>query len=182
VFPGSIAQRISTVFGPSDTGNYNKWSESSSEYGIILNTTKYHTAECQQMISFYLIPINTYKYFNRSRRFHLFSLTYVLHNAPATGPRSGALICSYVHIAGCLVTIDGFWIADIGFIGLPDTARLHFTVRLHLHLHLHTHTHTHILVSTVTSSLPLLGSGFQRWTFFPFLCVPELFPASATSF
>jgi hypothetical protein len=37
------------------------------------------------------------------------------------------------------------------------------------------------LVSTVTSSQPLLRSGFQRWTF-PFLWVPKLSPASATSF
>jgi hypothetical protein len=42
-------------------------------------------------------------------------------------------------------------------------------------------TITHILVSTVTSSLPLLGSGFQR-RIFPFLLVPNLSPASATSF
>jgi hypothetical protein len=37
------------------------------------------------------------------------------------------------------------------------------------------------LVSTVKFSLSLLGSGFQRWTF-PLLSVPELSPASATSF
>jgi hypothetical protein len=36
-------------------------------------------------------------------------------------------------------------------------------------------------VSTVTSLLPLLGSGFQRRTFF-FMWVPELSPASAASF
>jgi hypothetical protein len=39
----------------------------------------------------------------------------------------------------------------------------------------------HILVFTVASSPPLLGSDFQRRTF-PFLCVPELSPASAFSF
>jgi hypothetical protein len=58
-----------------------------------------------------------------------------------------------------------------GFIGLFDTARdynFHFTV-------------AQILVSTVTSSLPLHGSGFQRRTL-PFLWVPELSLASATSF
>jgi hypothetical protein len=33
----------------------------------------------------------------------------------------------------------------------------------------------------VTSSLPLLGGGFQR-RMFPLLWVPELSPASATSF
>jgi hypothetical protein len=37
------------------------------------------------------------------------------------------------------------------------------------------------LLSMVTSSLPLLGSGFQRRTL-PILWVPELSPASATSF
>jgi hypothetical protein len=46
---------------------------------------------------------------------------------------------------------------------------------------LHTHTHTHALVFTVISSLPLLGSSFQWWTF-PFLWVPKLSLASATSF
>jgi hypothetical protein len=63
----------------------------------------------------------------------------------------------------------------IGFIGLFDTARdynLQFTITL---------THTHTLVSTVTSSLAIVGSGFQRQTF-SFLRVPELLPASATSF
>jgi hypothetical protein len=39
----------------------------------------------------------------------------------------------------------------------------------------------HTLVSTVTSSLSLLGSGFQRRTF-PFPMVPERSPASVTSF
>jgi hypothetical protein len=37
------------------------------------------------------------------------------------------------------------------------------------------------LMSTVMSSMPLVGSGFQRQTF-PFLWVPKLSPASATSF
>jgi hypothetical protein len=46
---------------------------------------------------------------------------------------------------------------------------------------LHTHTHTHTLVSRVTSSLTLLGSGFQRRTF-RFLWVPDQSPASAPSF
>jgi hypothetical protein len=59
------------------------------------------------------------------------------------------------------------------FIGLFDTAHdytLQYTV-----------THTRTLVPTVTSSLPLLSSGFQLRTF-PFLWIPELSPASATSF
>jgi hypothetical protein len=59
----------------------------------------------------------------------------------------------------------------IGFIGVFDTAgdyTLQFTV-------------THTLVSTVTSSLPLFGTGFQPRTSL-FLWVPELSPASATSF
>jgi hypothetical protein len=42
-------------------------------------------------------------------------------------------------------------------------------------------TITHTLVSIATSSLLLLGNGFQRLTF-SFLWVPELSPASATSF
>jgi hypothetical protein len=57
------------------------------------------------------------------------------------------------------------------FIEHFDTARdyiLQFTV-------------THTLVSAVTPLVPLLGSGFQRRTF-PFLWVPEILPASATSF
>jgi hypothetical protein len=41
--------------------------------------------------------------------------------------------------------------------------------------------HTNRLVSTVTSSIPLPGSGFQRRTS-PLFSVPELCPASATSF
>jgi hypothetical protein len=58
-----------------------------------------------------------------------------------------------------------------GFIVLFDTVRdftSHFTV-------------THTPISTVTTSLPLLGGSFQRWTS-PFLWVPELSPVSATSF
>jgi hypothetical protein len=58
----------------------------------------------------------------------------------------------------------------MGFIILFDTAydyAVHFTV-------------THTPLSTVTSSVPLLGSGLQR-RMFPFLCVPELSAASATS-
>jgi hypothetical protein len=42
-------------------------------------------------------------------------------------------------------------------------------------------TITHTLVSTVISSMSLLGSGFQRRTF-PLLWGPEQSPASATSF
>jgi hypothetical protein len=59
----------------------------------------------------------------------------------------------------------------LGFIEVYDTMRdcvLHFTT-------------AHTVVSTVTSSLPLFGSGFKRRTF-PFLWVPEMSPASATSF
>jgi hypothetical protein len=67
--------------------------------------------------------------------------------------------------------------SDIGLfdtardIGLFDTAReyaLQFTI-------------THTLVPTITSSLQLLDSGFQRQTF-PFLWVLELSPAPATRF
>jgi hypothetical protein len=42
-------------------------------------------------------------------------------------------------------------------------------------------TVTHALMSTVMSSLPLLGSDFQLWIF-PFLWVPEQSPTSAISF
>jgi hypothetical protein len=59
----------------------------------------------------------------------------------------------------------------IRVIGLFDTA-LDYTLQF---------TITHTLVSTVTSSLPLLGSGFQQRTF-SFFCVPERSPASATNF
>jgi hypothetical protein len=67
------------------------------------------------------------------------------------------IILSYVW-----VTIHGFWIDDRIYWTLWYSAWIHFTV--------------HTLVSTVGSSLPLLGSGFQR-RIFPFLWVPEL-PAS----
>jgi hypothetical protein len=56
------------------------------------------------------------------------------------------------------------------FIEHFDTARdytLQFTI-------------THTLVSTVTSLLPLLGSGFQQRPFF--LWVPELSSASSSNF
>jgi hypothetical protein len=67
----------------------------------------------------------------------------------------------------------GSWIGNRIYctLGYSDYA-LHFTI---------THTHTHTLVSTVMSSLPLLGSGFQ-WRTFPFFWVPEISPASATRF
>jgi hypothetical protein len=74
------------------------------------------------------------------------------------------------------MTIDGFGLMT-GFIGLFRLARdytLQYTVT-------RTHTNIHVLVSTVTSSLPLLDSAFQRRTF-PFLWVSELSPASATNF
>jgi hypothetical protein len=61
---------------------------------------------------------------------------------------------------------------EIGLIGLfKHTTRdynLQFTI-------------THTLVCTVKYSLPLLGSGFQL-RLFPFLWVPKLSSASATSF
>jgi hypothetical protein len=67
------------------------------------------------------------------------------------------------------VNIEGFGLM-IGISGLFDTARLHFTV----------HYYTYKLVTTLTSSLPLLGNAFQRRTF-PFLWVPKLSLSSATS-
>jgi hypothetical protein len=75
---------------------------------------------------------------------------------------------SYCHKIGWLQT--GFRLV-IGFIGLFDTAH-GYTLQF---------TATHVLVSTVTSSLPLLGRGFQQWTF-RFLWIPKLSLASATSF
>jgi hypothetical protein len=81
-------------------------------------------------------------------------------------------IYSYVYIlSGGGVTINGFWIYD----------RIHWTLWHSAWLHFTFHYHTRTLMSIVTSSLPLLGNGFQRWTF-PFLWVPEWSPASAISF
>jgi hypothetical protein len=71
------------------------------------------------------------------------------------------------------VTIDGFWSDDSIYCTLWYTTR-DYTLQV-------TVTHTHTLMSTVTSSLLLLGSGFQQRTS-PFFWVPELSPASATNF
>jgi hypothetical protein len=80
-----------------------------------------------------------------------------------------SIICTLEQILLVLsrdgATIDGSWTDNR--IYTPDYT-LQFTV-------------THKLMSTVTSSLSLLGSGFQRRTF-PFLWVPELSPVSAASF
>jgi hypothetical protein len=76
-----------------------------------------------------------------------------------------------MNIIRILVTIDGFWIDERIYWTLWDCAWLHFTG----------HCYTRTLVSTVASSLPLFGSGFQRRTF-PFLWVPERSQVSATSF
>jgi hypothetical protein len=57
-----------------------------------------------------------------------------------------------------------------GFTGLFDTVR-DYTLQF---------TNRHTLVSTVTSSLPLLGSDFNGGRFL-FLWVPELSTASATT-
>jgi hypothetical protein len=95
-----------------------------------------------------------------------------------------------------ILSRDWVWLyTGLGFmtgsVELWYNARLHFTVHTHTHTHkhthththtntqtntntnTHTHTHTHTLLSTVTSSLPFVSSGFQRRTF-PFLWVPEL--------
>jgi hypothetical protein len=68
------------------------------------------------------------------------------------------------------VTIDGVWSGNWVF-AHSDTAR-DYTLRFSI---------AHTLMSIITSSLSLLGSGFQRGTF-PFLWVPKVSPASATSF
>lgn len=66
------------------------------------------------------------------------------------------------------------WWSDI-LDSLIHSAWLHFT------FHYYIHTRAHTLVPTVMSSLPLLGSGFQR-RMSPFLSIAELSPASAASF
>jgi hypothetical protein len=48
-------------------------------------------------------------------------------------------------------------------------------------LHFTNHYHTQTIVFSITVFTALLGNGFQ-WRMFPFLWVPELFLASATSF
>jgi hypothetical protein len=70
--------------------------------------------------------------------------------------------------------MDGFWID--GRICWTLSYRRDYDLQYTV-----THTHTHTHVSTVKSSLPLLGSSFQL-RMFPVLSVPELSPASVTSF
>jgi hypothetical protein len=68
-------------------------------------------------------------------------------------------ILSNSKILSCVwVTIDGFW----------NNERIYWTVWYSAWLHLK-------FTVTITSSLPLLGSGFQRRTF-PFLWVPQRVP------
>jgi hypothetical protein len=69
------------------------------------------------------------------------------------------------------VTIDGVWFGNRIYWIPWYSSWLNFTDLCY----------THTLVYTVTSSLPLLGIGFQ-WRMFPFLWVPYLSPALATSF
>jgi hypothetical protein len=51
----------------------------------------------------------------------------------------------------------------------------------HICKHTRMQTHAHTPVSTVMSSLPLVGSGFPQWTF-TFRWVPKLSLASGTTF
>jgi hypothetical protein len=66
---------------------------------------------------------------------------------------------------------DGFWTDDSVYCTLWYSAWLHLTVQ-YLSLSL-THARTHAHKCPVMSSLPLLGSGFQR-QMCPFFYVPEL--------
>jgi hypothetical protein len=68
--------------------------------------------------------------------------------------------------------IDRVWIGYWIYWTLWYSSWIHFTV----------HYDTHTPMSTVTSSLPFFGSRFFQWRMFPFLWVPKLSPASATSF
>jgi hypothetical protein len=69
------------------------------------------------------------------------------------------------------VTVDGFWIYDRTHCILWYSGWLQFIWQYY----------THTLVTTIKSSLQLLGTGFQMRTFH-ILWVPELSPASATNF
>jgi hypothetical protein len=75
----------------------------------------------------------------------------------------------YCHVYG--VTIDRYWMDD----------QIYWTLWYSMWLQFIVCCYTHTLMSTVTSSLPLFGSSFQ-WRMFPFLWVPKLSLASATSF
>jgi hypothetical protein len=74
------------------------------------------------------------------------------------------------------MTIDGVWNGNWIYYTLTLVTTNKYGSLIELHTPKITVTAAHI-----KSSQSLLGSGFQRRTF-PFLRVPELSPASATSF
>jgi hypothetical protein len=76
-----------------------------------------------------------------------------------------------ISIINCwIATVGGFWIDDSLYCALWYNAWPHF--KQFTITHTYTHTHTHTLESTVTSSLPLLGNGFQQRTY-PFSGFPN---------
>jgi hypothetical protein len=93
---------------------------------------------------------------------HNFGKDEILHTEYAQGV-GRAELQSYGHVHGVWLYAQ-FWISNQIY-WIPWIQRM---ITFYSSL-----WHTNTLVSTLTSSLPLLGSGFQRRTFL-FLCDPEL--------